>query len=213
MTREKQYEILEGLPPYGPMYASVTADSDEPFFSEGFVLRLFKSDGTSWVANFRPGWTKYSKVFDFPTHKSVVVIAGGQGYIMSPDDEKPKLTFGLTLTDVLQTDNGSLVCANNTDIIFLDNSTGQLWRSERISWDGIKDLKIIDDILYGKTYEAQSSIDEWSAFSINLKTKEIEGGSWRNFLKENSHLEVGNNGLVREKVTTTVTKKPWWKIW
>jgi hypothetical protein len=213
MTTEKQYESLDGLPPYGPMYVSVTAESDEPFFSEGFVLRLFKSDGTSWVANFRPGWTKYSKVFDFPTHRTVVVIAGGQGYIMSPDDEKPKHTFGLTLTDVLQTDNGSLVCANNTDIIFLDNSTGQLWRSERISWDGIKEMKISGDILYGKSYDPTNSIQEWSDFSINLTTKEITGGTWRDFLKQNSHLEVGNDRMVREKATTKAIEKPWLKIW
>ena len=53
MTTVKQYELLDGLPPYGPMYISVTTDDSEPYASEGYVLRLFKSDGTSWVANFR----------------------------------------------------------------------------------------------------------------------------------------------------------------
>jgi hypothetical protein len=211
MTTEKQYVILDSLPPYGPMYVPVNTDDDEPFFSEGYVLRLFKSDGTNWVANFRPGWSKYYNVFDFPEHKTLVVFAGGQGYIMSPDQEKPKMTFGLIVTDVLQTDDGSLVCADPCNITFLDNTTGQLWISERISWDGINDLKISGDILYGKSYEAQSSIDEWSDFSINLKSKEITGGSWRNFLKENPQLEVGTDGMVAEKETPT--KKPWWKIW
>lgn len=211
MEETKQYEILDGLPPYGPMYVSVT-NIDEPFFSEGFVLRLFKSDGTSWVANFRPGWTGFSKVFDFPEHKTLVVIAGGQGYIMSPDDEKAKSTFGLTITEVLQTSDGSLVCADNTDITVLDNHTGQLWRSERISWDGLKDLTILGDTLYGKSYDPTNSIQEWSDFSVNLKTKEIKGGTWRDFLKQNSHLEVGDNGMLREKIKPTI-KKPWWKIW
>ncbi len=212
MTSEKQYELLNGLPPYGPMYVSVTPDDSEPYASEGCVLRLFKSDGTNWVANFRPGWTKYYNTFDFPDKKTIVVIAGGQGYVMSPDDEKPKFTFGLTITDVLQTTDGSLICADNVYIIFLDNSNGQLWVSERISWDGIKDLKISGDTLYGQAYDPTNSIQEWSDFSINLKTKEITGGTYRGFLKQNSHLEVGDNGMLREKLTTT-KKKPWWKIW
>ena len=213
MTTEKQYEILDRLPPYGPMYISVSTNSDEPFFSEGYVLRLFKSDGTNWVANFRPGWTNYYNTFDFPDIRTIVVIAGGQGYVMSPDDEKPKFTFGLTITDVLQTADGSLICADNIYIIFLDNSNGQLWVSERISWDGIKDLKISGDTLHGQAYDPTNSIQEWSDFSINLKTKEITGGTYRDFLKQNSHLEVGDNGMLREKVVATTKKKPWWKIW
>jgi hypothetical protein len=213
MTTEKQFELLDGLPPYGPMYISVSTDSDEPFFSEGYVLRLFKSDGSNWVANFRPGWTNYYKAFDFPDKKILVVIAGGQGYLMSPDDEKPKFTFGLTITEVLKTANGSLICADNTRIIFLDNSNGQLWVSERISWDGIKDLKFSGDILSGTTYDPTNSIQEWCDFSINLKTKEITGGSYTEFLKHNPHLEVGDDGMLNEKETTTTRKKPWWKIW
>jgi hypothetical protein len=130
---------------------------------------------------------------------------------MSPDDEKPKFTFGLTIKEVLQTADGSLVCADNVRIVFLDNSNGQLWVSERISWDGIKDLKISGDTISGTTYDPTNSIQEWNDFSINLKTKEITGGSYSDFLKQNPHLEVGDNGMLREKVTTT--KKPWWKIW
>jgi hypothetical protein len=210
---EKQYEILNGLPPYGPMYVSVTTNSDEPFFSEGYVLRLFKSDGTNWVANFRLGWTKYNKTFDFPDKKTIVVIAGGQGYVMSPDDEKPKFTFGLTITEALQTDDGSLICADNERITFLDNSNGQLWLSERISWDGIKNLKISEDTVRGTTYDPTNSIQDWCDFSINLKTKEIIGGSYTNYLKQNPKLEFGDDEMLKEKVTTIIEKKPWWKIW
>ena len=54
MTTEKQYEILEALPTYGPMYIPVT-ENDEAFYSEGFPVRFYKSDGTNWVANFKPG--------------------------------------------------------------------------------------------------------------------------------------------------------------
>ena len=201
MIEIKQYEKLDGLPPYGPMYISVT-DDDEPYFSEGYVVRFFKSDNSSWVANFRPGWTNYYNIFDYPELKTVVVFAGGQGYIMSPDKEKPKYIFGLTITDVLQTSNGSLVCSDGIGIIFLDKSNGQIWRSERISWDGIIDLEIKDDILFGKAYDPTNSNQEWSDFSLNLLTKEIKGGTWREFINTNQNLGVDEK-----------QKNTWWKIW
>ncbi len=75
MARIKRYEILNSLPPYGPMYIPITEDGD-PYYSEGYVIRFYKSDGTDWVANFQPGWTVFDGVFDFPQLDLIVVIAG-----------------------------------------------------------------------------------------------------------------------------------------
>ena len=64
----KRYEILSGLPAYGPMYVPVT-QVEQPFinpYSEGFVVRFFDSSGESWVANFNVGYTTFKAVFDFP---------------------------------------------------------------------------------------------------------------------------------------------------
>src|SRR5690606_39492556 len=43
MQVQRRYEILDGLPTYGPMYVPVSEDG-EPFYSEGFVVRFYKSD-------------------------------------------------------------------------------------------------------------------------------------------------------------------------
>lgn len=199
MQPEKQIEPLKGLPGYGPMYVSVSPDPDVPYVSEGYVLRMFNPDGTNWVANFRPGWTNCSVAFDFPDEKLIVVVAGGQGYLMSPGVEKPISTFGGCITDVLQTAEGSLIFADGLQIFFFDRSTGQLWVSERISWDGMKDLAITGETLYGKAYDPTSAIREWCDFSMNLKTKEIVGGSFLEFLRENPGLEEGEDGMLRKK--------------
>jgi len=103
MIEHKRYEILDSLPVYGPMYIPVT-DDDEPFFSEGLPIRFFKSDGTDWVANFKPGLTGLNKIYDFPLLDRVIVIAGGLGYIMTCENEKPLGTFGLTITEIFQTE-------------------------------------------------------------------------------------------------------------
>ena len=116
MNEQKRYEILESLPPYGPMYIPVT-DNNEPFFSEGFPIRFFKSDGTDWVANFRQGWTGLNRVYDFPERDRVIVIAGGLGYVMTVDNEKPLTTFGLAIESIFESENGSLICSDGISIL------------------------------------------------------------------------------------------------
>lgn len=209
--REKRFEILEGLPPYGPMYIPITID-DEPFVSEGYVVRFFKSNGTDWVANFKPGWTDYYGIFDYPDHDSTIVIAGGLGYIMSTENETPKSSFGLTIKKVIQKNDGSLICADDTHILLLDNQSGDFWESDRISWDGIRDLKLDENIVTGQSYDPTNSIKPWADFSVDLDSKEINGGSFQETLKNNPHLEANKTGLIREKQIDD-KKKRWWKIW
>lgn len=187
MTTKKRYEILESLPAYGPMYVSVT-DDDKPFYSEGFPVRFYRSDGTEWVANFKPGWSKINHIFDFPQHNRTIVVAGGLGYLMRPDNEKPLETFGLAIEDIIEMENGSLVFEDSISIIIIDSEAGEMWTSERISIDGFKDLKLIGDILYGLSYDPTNSQEPWTKFSLNLKTKEIKGGSYRELMRRNTHL-------------------------
>ncbi len=209
--REKRFEILEGLPPYGPMYIPITTDNG-PFFSEGYVVRFFKSDGTDWVANFKPGWTNYYDIFDYPDHDTTIVIAGGLGYVMSTENETPKSSFGITINNVIQRNDGSLICADDTHILLLDYQSGDFWESDRISWDGIRDLKLDENIVKGQSYDPTNSIKPWADFSIDLNTKEIHGGSFQETLKNNPHLEANKTGLIKEKQHDE-KKKRWWKIW
>ena len=204
MVPYSRYEILNSLPVYGPMYISVT-DNDEPYYSEGFPIKFYKSDGTTWVANFKPGWTGKNGVYDFPEREVIIVIAGGLGYTMNPDKEKPINTFGLTINEIFQTENGSLACADGISFIYLDNTTGELWRSVRISWDGFKDLKLNEYLITGKSYDPTNTNNEWTEFSLNLKTKEVIGGSYKEY-------ERMNPNIPKVELVNT-DKKSWWKIW
>lgn len=190
MKTEKQYEVLNGLPPYGEMYIPISVDK-EPFYSEGYVVKFKKSNGEEWIANFRPGWTDCTDIFDFPEHNLAVIIAGGQGYIINPDDQVPKMTFGVTIKNVIQKEDGSLICSDDIHILVLDNKSGELWKSDRISWDGIKDLSLTDDKLRGQTYDPTNSTQPWSHFELDLKNKEIKGGAFQNVetRKENTNTE------------------------
>lgn len=192
MQSHKLYEILNGLPPYGPMYIPITEDGTE-FYYEGFVVRLFRSDGTTWIANFKMGETNYSSVFEIPKTNIIVVIANGQGYTMTPDLQKPLDTFGHAITQVISTNDGRLVAADITNLVVI-NSDATIWRSERISWDGIKDLTLLDNIISGLAYDPKHVSDEWVNFSFNLETNEFIGGGYRSH-----HFKKA--------------KKTFWKFW
>ena len=188
------------------MYIPISPNG-ESFYSEGFVVKFYKQDGSTWVANFSRGWTNFSKVFGFPKQNLVVVFANGTCYVMTPESETPKLSFGVTINNVLQTENGLLICSDDTNITILDNETGELWRSDRISWDGIKDLQIKNNCAVGVSYDPTADSDEWIEFSIDLKTKILKGGSFQDMLANNPNLQADKNGVVSEK-----SKRPWWKI-
>jgi hypothetical protein len=192
MQLQKKYEILDGLPPYGPMYIPISEDGVE-FYHQGFVVRFYKSDGTNWVANFKTGWTEYSNVFEIPDSDKIVVIANGQGYIMTPELQKPIDTFGYAITEVIATNDGRLVAADITNLEII-NCDGTILRSERVSWDGIKGLVLNDKIVSGLSYDPMHDNDEWTNFSFNLDTNEITGGSYKRYEFE----EI---------------KKPFWKFW
>lgn len=178
------------------MYIPITEDNS-PYSSEGFIVRFFKADGTDWVANFKPGWTECSIVKYFPDTERVLVIAKGMGYEMNPEIQRPINTFGISISFALELENGNILTSDDIGIEIY-NGNGLEWQSPRISWDGIKDLTLKDNILTGISLDPMNDLDEWSEFSINLVTKEIKGGSYRRYNTDN------NKPVIR---------KPWWKIW
>jgi hypothetical protein len=196
MTDIKKFEILDALPTYGPMYVPVTEDG-KPYYSEGFVVRFFKSTGDNWVANFKLGFKSFSDVFDFKDSENLVVIAGGLGYVMHPDNEKPIRTFGCSIEKVIRHDEEKLIASDDTQIIEI-TANGDQWISPRIAWDGIKDIKIENGLLTGLSFDPMDDNNEWVPFSINLTTKQIESGSYRRYYTDNGQ---------------PIKKNKWWKVW
>ncbi len=76
-----QFEVIPGLPPYGPaaLPFSVTGMGTH---SEGYVIRFLPAAGDAWVGNFQPGETPLFKVIPHPNERWVVVIAGGEAYVV-----------------------------------------------------------------------------------------------------------------------------------
>ena len=185
------------------MYIPVTNDG-QPFYSQGFVVRLYKSDGSNWVANFQLGLGGHSGVYELQEKSKFVIFAGGNCYIMTPDSTKPLDRFGVAFQQVFISNQKELIVIDLTDITVIEPN-GQHWDSERISWDGFKDLKLSESTISGLSFDPMDRKNEWIPFTFNIQTREITGGSYRRY----EFTPIGKNvERVKRKDET-----PWWKFW
>jgi hypothetical protein len=187
------------------MYMPVS-ESDEPYYSEGFPVRFYKSDGIDWVANFKPGWTGLNAVYEFSGQQYILVIAGGTCYLMNPDEEKPKSTFGVGYETVIKTLDGRLILQDLTDLTIIEPN-GEYWNTERISWDGIKDLKLEGNLISGLSFDPMNDKEEWVEFVVDLEKRNVKGGSYRQYEFEPVQQNAESVQRMNDK------KSPWWKIW
>ena len=171
------------------MYIPVS-ENDEPYYSEGFPVRFYRSDGTNWVANFKPGWTELSEVFDLQGTPNLLVIAFGQCYLMNPEETKPISAFGGAYATAVKVHDGRIVLQDDTGLSIIE-SDGNYWHSDRISWDGLKISKVEGSVISGLAFDPMYDSDEWVDFTYDLDSKTLIGGSYGQSLK----------------------KRPWWKIW
>ena len=65
-----------------------------------------------------------------------------------------------------------LIFGTSTDFEAV-GASGRVWRSRRISWDGIRSLKLESDTLTGEAW----SLDIWLPFSLDINSGEHKGGA------------------------------------
>ena len=68
-----------------------------------------------------------------------------------------------------------LIVSNGVWLEALD-PTGRLWRTRRISWDGVRSIVVGESSLSGEAYEPMT--DSWTPFAVDLSSGESEGGSY-----------------------------------
>ena len=168
--------MLSGLPPYGPPAEQFTSGSKRTH-SEGLVIEIEPPGGTPWVGNFQLGLTSYSNAAAHPNGQDLVVIAGGVGYIVRPDDRKLLATFGGGVLGVWQIPTFDLLVFNDSGVTFgALGPEGWRWVTRRISWDGFEAIEIAEKTIYGRAWNA---IDKsWHAFSIEIATGSVRGGAY-----------------------------------
>ncbi len=170
----EKFKILAGLPVYGDLPEQFSA-TGMGTHSEGFVVQFFPSgNDTSWVGNFQRGVNSFDEVLEHPDGSSVIVVAGGECYIVDVENRKLKDNFGAMFEIVIRVPEKNIVIFGSCiDFEALDAS-GRIWQSRRISLDGIRSLKLEGDTLTG---EAWSFEDIWIPFSLDVNSGKHKGGA------------------------------------
>lgn len=173
--RMERFEVLPGLPATGPMYVPVSA-SGEPFYSEGFVVRFLPARSEPWIANFSMGLTDFSTAIALAGSHHVLVVAGGEAYLMDPERTKPLITFGGMIKDVLFSTFGDIVLYSDIQAIVVDSITGAIWSSDRICLDGLRNARIMDRVFLGEGWEYSENGGNFFPFKLDLTTRVLKGG-------------------------------------
>lgn len=168
----ERYRVLAGLPPYGPLAEPFSA-TGQGLHREGFVVEFKDALGCSWVGNFQRGMTGFDTVVASQTTGRVTVLAGGQAYVVEPATRRCERMFGggiehvFVFKDCLVFGNGLWFEARRDESL--------LWRSRRVSWDGMRDVCVDGARLVGQAFYPDGAS---TSFSVELDTGEVIGGSY-----------------------------------
>lgn len=148
---------------------------------KGLSYVFFKTDGDSWIGNFRSNRTKLNDVYEISQSDTLLVFAEGKAYLLDPDTAEALEVIGDGFDQCLKTPNGTMILSDGCKLTILD-TRGERWESERISWDEIKDLRINGNTVQGLASDAIDTKKEWKPFSLDLETKALTGGSYTNYI-------------------------------
>lgn len=170
-----EFEVLSGMPAYGPHPEQFSAHVWNTH-SDGFVVSVQPRDAEAWVGNFQRGLSSYDAAHLHPNSRDVVVVAGGQAYVVTPTSRRLIETFGADIRwshDIAE--HGLLLLHNGLWFIAYGRD-GRLWQSDRLSWDGIRGESISFPWLSGEAWTFDG--DRWISFALNLETGDVSGGSY-----------------------------------
>jgi hypothetical protein len=171
----EEFSELPGLPTTGPMPVPFSA-TGQGTHREGYVVEFRPGTENAWVGNFQRGLSGYDKVVKHPNGKHLVVISGGQAYVIDPDSKQEINNFGGDIQYcAVSPELPGLVFGNGLWIIIIYRN-GRMRQTERISWDGMRGMEIRGRHLEGEAYDPTT--DRWCAFQVDLQKARHEGGSY-----------------------------------
>jgi len=145
----------------------------------GFGIMVSLQDSSQWIGRFLAG--KESPNGDnfcglHPNGKSLVVISKGRGYIVSI--ENPELWEELSLTPIMghcyDKSTNTLVLYGFTKLLGIQE-TGVAWKTDSMSWDGLKLIKLQNGLVKGLGWD--STISKDVPFEVKVIDGEIQGGA------------------------------------
>lgn len=166
-------ERIEGLPAHGPKAVSFPCEWERSG-REGFVVR-FETECGKWVGNFMPGPRGLDCVAPHPDGVRVCVVAGGDLWSVHPDEQAAERLAGDIVEVVRVHDPDGWIYSTGLALARLCPA-GVLWHTKRLSYDGIRGLRISGSEVVGEAWEPHQ--ERWHEFQVSLRTGESVGGTY-----------------------------------
>jgi len=142
---------------------------------EGYVLQ-FQVDGSdSWVGNFQPGVGTFCGIVRNANSILVTVIAGGQAYVVDPASGDLARQFGGDINLCMPVPEVQAILLSNGLWFELIHGETPIWRTNRLSWDGMRNVRIDDGILRGEGWRYDES---WHSFEVDIASGRSTGGAY-----------------------------------
>ena len=176
MATSLNWEVLDGLPAYGPPADAFSATGLGKH-REGLVVRIHASSG-AWVGNFQRGLSSCDHVLDHPDGRHLLVIAGGTAYVVDPETRELARHFGCQIEYVFLLPGVPILLLGNGLWFEAIGGEGLRWRSRRISWDGLRSVVLDGNLLCGEAYAPEGPLGTWYPFQLDVLTGTVTGGSY-----------------------------------
>jgi hypothetical protein len=144
---------------------------------DGLLVSIQPNEAQSWLGIFAfGGYGPVIALSSTPDPDILFVVSRGAGYYIRADDPKAWTEIEHTIpTDIRIIPDRELIVLVDFTSIAAYNTDGLIWRTPRISWDGIRVTSIGAGYIEGLAWDP--TMKERPKFRVNLDTGEHEGGS------------------------------------
>ncbi len=175
-----QIKVLESYGLVNPLERFYQFPSElEETDRHGVYLHAVPNHASAWIGFFSHGYDSdkvVNAIFSCPHADWLCVVAGGYGYLVNTADpsqwlrseQQPVMDVRVLLEQNLLLFAGFL----NLSAV---GSSGLVWTTERLSWEGLSISRVEGQTLYGLGWDAITDKDV--PFEVDLRTGKHTGGS------------------------------------
>jgi hypothetical protein len=146
---------------------------------DAVYVRITPGSGVPWLGAFARGFQTQdlvTGVYAWPDGVSVAVVSAGYGYVVKAADPTSWVRLQpMPITDVRVLPEHKLVVFADFTHMFAYNSEKNLWKSDRLSWDGVTITQVATNHIFGLAWDAMQ--DKEVEFAIDVRSGQHTGGS------------------------------------
>ena len=186
-------EVLKSAPLIAPVrqftYPLQIAGEEDAMARGALQLMVRSAGGGSFLATCALGFVDPSMptgVFACPNPEEICAVAGGYAYVI--DTTRPERSTHIALKPVAEVRvliPQQLLLFVGFHSIVAWGQRGQAWETQRLSWEGLRIAKVVDDALHGFGWNLMT--DREVAFTVDLRTGQHQGGAFPAASPPSSH--------------------------